>query len=251
MGACWARWAAQPSPPPAWTAAAEEILRCVAAGGEQELAMLADAAGQSPAGLKQASSGKNLVWEKTLSSTDLQTIQTSEPVRTPHCQETSGKPNRPPRQSSCAASSTPPPRRTRPACRHRLRSAMRRLAAAGRGNHKREEAAYTLHRWITDGRGGTRVRSASRTPAQSITELWRHCEASIWSGGSNPRRTQRRCRTRLAPLRHARVHDSPHRGTPLMRRNVAARFSTRWCKCSSRPRLPWTRQPREFLALTC
>ena len=30
--------------------------------------------------LKQASSGKNLVWEKTLSSADLQTIQTSQPV---------------------------------------------------------------------------------------------------------------------------------------------------------------------------
>ena len=41
---------------------------------------------------KHSSSGKNLVWEKTLSSTDLQTLQTSEPVRTPHCQETSGNP---------------------------------------------------------------------------------------------------------------------------------------------------------------
>ncbi|CAE7767260.1 unnamed protein product [Symbiodinium sp. CCMP2592] len=51
VGACWAYGVAQRSASPAWTAAAEEILRCVAAGGEQELAMLAEAAGQSPAEL--------------------------------------------------------------------------------------------------------------------------------------------------------------------------------------------------------
>ena len=32
VGVCWAHWVAQRSSPPAWTAAAEEILRCVAAG---------------------------------------------------------------------------------------------------------------------------------------------------------------------------------------------------------------------------
>ena len=47
----WLQQALRRATPPAWTTAAEEILHCVATGGEHEFLALADAAGQTPAEL--------------------------------------------------------------------------------------------------------------------------------------------------------------------------------------------------------
>ena len=44
----WARFFWKSAPTPAWATAASELLACIAAGGESELADLAAAAGQSP-----------------------------------------------------------------------------------------------------------------------------------------------------------------------------------------------------------
>ena len=46
--ALWARFFRKSAPTPAWATAASELLACIAAGGEAELADLAAAAGQSP-----------------------------------------------------------------------------------------------------------------------------------------------------------------------------------------------------------
>ena len=51
VGFFWARSLARPVCAPAWTVAASELLACVAAGGEQELAELAASLGQTPTDL--------------------------------------------------------------------------------------------------------------------------------------------------------------------------------------------------------
>ena len=51
IAVAWMRVSTRPSPAPAWTVAALELLNCVAEGGEAELTALAEAAGQSPAEL--------------------------------------------------------------------------------------------------------------------------------------------------------------------------------------------------------
>ena len=47
-GLLWLRVATHRRPPPAWSVAASETLRCMAVGGETELQALAEAAGQTP-----------------------------------------------------------------------------------------------------------------------------------------------------------------------------------------------------------
>ena len=51
VAAAWVRSATRPSPAPAWTVAALELLTCAAEGGETELAELAAAAGRTPSEL--------------------------------------------------------------------------------------------------------------------------------------------------------------------------------------------------------
>ena len=51
VGLLWGRSRARTARPPAWIEAASELLACVAAGGERELAELAASLGQSPTDL--------------------------------------------------------------------------------------------------------------------------------------------------------------------------------------------------------